>query len=77
MSKSKGRGRGRGGVSLNIEAIGFGRGEQLPTPALQPPPLQPVCLKIFLCTKNKFKQYCVSLVSYSHKALYILNEFNK
>ena len=41
---SKSRGRGRGNISLNIETIGFGRGEQLPTPALQPPPLQPVSL---------------------------------
>ena len=43
MSKaSRGRGRGRGGSSINIEAIGFTRGEQLPAPALQPPPKYPV-----------------------------------
>ncbi|XP_039265145.2 DNA-directed RNA polymerase III subunit RPC7-like [Styela clava] len=39
---SKGRGRGRGsGLSFNIEAIGFGRGDALPTSLLQPPPDYP------------------------------------
>ncbi|XP_033750305.1 DNA-directed RNA polymerase III subunit RPC7-like [Pecten maximus] len=37
-----GRGRGRGrNVSFNVEALGFGRGEALPGPILQPPPLYP------------------------------------
>ncbi|XP_041361832.1 DNA-directed RNA polymerase III subunit RPC7-like [Gigantopelta aegis] len=37
-----GRGRGRGrGISFNIEALGFGRGEALPTSVQQPPPLFP------------------------------------
>ncbi|OWF41375.1 DNA-directed RNA polymerase III subunit RPC7-like [Mizuhopecten yessoensis] len=37
-----GRGRGRGrNVSFNVEALGFGRGEALPAPILQPPPLYP------------------------------------
>lgn len=37
-----GRGRGRGrNVSFNVEALGFGRGEALPGPILQPPPLFP------------------------------------
>ena len=38
-----GRGRGRGkNVSFNVEALGFGRGEALPGPLSQPPPLFPV-----------------------------------
>ncbi|KAK3096629.1 hypothetical protein FSP39_001876 [Pinctada imbricata] len=37
-----GRGRGRGrSVSFNVEALGFGRGEALPGPIQQPPPLFP------------------------------------
>lgn len=37
-----GRGRGRGkNVSFNVEALGFGRGEALPGPISQPPPLFP------------------------------------
>ncbi|XP_076807413.1 DNA-directed RNA polymerase III subunit RPC7-like [Clavelina lepadiformis] len=37
----RGRGRGRGNVSFNMEAIGFGRGDALPAPILQPPPKFP------------------------------------
>ncbi|KAL5004539.1 hypothetical protein ScPMuIL_017995 [Solemya velum] len=37
---SRGRGRGRS-VSFNVEALGFSRGETLPAPSLQPPPLYP------------------------------------
>lgn len=41
-----GRGRGRGGgkpMSLNVEALGFGRGgDAMPTASAQPPPLFPV-----------------------------------
>lgn len=38
-----GRGRGRGkNVSFNVEALGFGRGETLPGPISQPPPIFPV-----------------------------------
>ncbi|XP_061174377.1 DNA-directed RNA polymerase III subunit RPC7-like [Saccostrea echinata] len=38
-----GRGRGRGkNVSFNVEALGFGRGEALPGPISQPPPLFPI-----------------------------------
>ncbi|XP_048736447.1 DNA-directed RNA polymerase III subunit RPC7-like isoform X2 [Ostrea edulis] len=37
-----GRGRGRGkNVSFNVEALGFGRGETLPGPISQPPPIFP------------------------------------
>ncbi|KAL3867150.1 hypothetical protein ACJMK2_044373 [Sinanodonta woodiana] len=37
-----GRGRGKGkSVSFNVEALGFGKGEALPTATLQPPPLFP------------------------------------
>lgn len=36
-----GRGRGRGGMSFNVEELGFGSGEALPGPVLQPPPLYP------------------------------------
>jgi len=45
MSKvSRGRGRGRGSSTINIETIGFGRGDQLPAPTLQPPPKYPVSI---------------------------------
>jgi hypothetical protein len=38
-----GRGRGRGRtVSFNVEALGINRGDALPGPILQPPPLFPV-----------------------------------
>lgn len=38
-----GRGRGAGrGMSFNIETLGFGRGESLPGPLLQPPPVFPM-----------------------------------
>ncbi|KAK7791712.1 hypothetical protein R5R35_000286 [Gryllus longicercus] len=36
-----GRGRGRGAMSFNVEQLGFGAGEALPGPVLQPPPLYP------------------------------------
>lgn len=40
-----GRGRGRGrGLSFNIEALGIGRGDALPTPIQQPPQLYPPLL---------------------------------
>jgi hypothetical protein len=43
-----GRGRGRGkNVSFNVEALGFGRGEALPGPIAQPPPIFPVIKKLF------------------------------
>lgn len=46
-----GRGRGRGkNVSFNVEALGFGRGEALPGPISQPPPLFPVLKIFFLST---------------------------
>ena len=41
-------GRGRGGagrgktMSFSVETLGFGRGEALPGPILEPPPLYPV-----------------------------------
>lgn len=38
----RGRGRGRGGMSFAVETLGFGRGESLPGPTQQPPPLFPV-----------------------------------
>ena len=40
----RGRGRGRGGkgMSFSVESLGFGRGESLPGPILQPPPIFPV-----------------------------------
>ena len=39
----RGRGRGRGkGLSFNVESLGFGRGESLPTNVLEPPPAYPV-----------------------------------
>lgn len=41
----RGRGRGRGGagksMSFNVESLGFGRGDVMPAPTLQPPPLFP------------------------------------
>ncbi|NXH11775.1 RPC7L polymerase, partial [Bucco capensis] len=37
-----GRGRGRGQMTFNVEAVGIGKGEALPPPTLQPPPLFPV-----------------------------------
>lgn len=38
----RGRGRGRGGgMTFSTELLGFGRGEALPPPTLQPPPLFP------------------------------------
>ncbi|XP_064032077.1 DNA-directed RNA polymerase III subunit RPC7-like isoform X2 [Pogoniulus pusillus] len=37
----RGRGRGRGQMTFNVEAVGIGRGEALPPPTLQPPPLFP------------------------------------
>ncbi|XP_036368700.1 DNA-directed RNA polymerase III subunit RPC7-like isoform X1 [Octopus sinensis] len=36
-----GRGRGRGGASFNIGILGFNRGDALPQPIHQPPPLFP------------------------------------
>ncbi|KAK2151773.1 hypothetical protein LSH36_352g03031 [Paralvinella palmiformis] len=43
MAGRGGRGRGRGkNISFNVESLGFGRGEALPTPILQPPPTYPV-----------------------------------
>ena len=40
-----GRGRGIGrGMSFNVESLGFGRGEALPGPILQPPPVFPVSI---------------------------------
>ena len=47
MSRAgRGKGRGRGNFSINIETIGFGRGDQLPAPTLQPPPKYPVSMYI-------------------------------
>lgn len=44
----RGRGRGRGAnVSFNVEQLGFSRGEALPGPVTQPPPLFP-SLGIFI-----------------------------
>ncbi|XP_043935928.1 DNA-directed RNA polymerase III subunit RPC7-like isoform X2 [Protopterus annectens] len=37
----RGRGRGRGQMTFNVEAVGIGKGETLPPPTLQPPPLFP------------------------------------
>ncbi|XP_063803209.1 DNA-directed RNA polymerase III subunit RPC7-like [Pseudophryne corroboree] len=37
----RGRGLGRGQMTFNIQAVGIGRGETLPPPTLQPPPLFP------------------------------------
>ncbi|XP_075048972.1 DNA-directed RNA polymerase III subunit RPC7-like [Mixophyes fleayi] len=37
----RGRGLGRGQMTFNIQAVGIGRGESLPPPTLQPPPLFP------------------------------------
>jgi len=39
-----GRGRGRGTMSFNTEALGFGRGEVLPSGAIAPPPMFPALL---------------------------------
>lgn len=36
-----GRGRGRGSQLTGVEQLGFGVGESMPTPVLQPPPLYP------------------------------------
>ncbi|MEE6521068.1 hypothetical protein FKM82_019092 [Ascaphus truei] len=45
QQKMAGRGRGGGGgrgqMTFNMEAVGIGRGEALPPPTLQPPPLFP------------------------------------
>ena len=41
MAGRGGRGRGRANLSFNVEELGFGRGEALPTAVLQPPPLFP------------------------------------
>ena len=39
----RGRGRGRGAnMSFNIESLGFGRGEALPTAIVEPRPTYPV-----------------------------------
>ena len=38
----RGRGRGRGPLTFDTGALGFGRGEALPSSILQPPPLYPV-----------------------------------
>ncbi|XP_069796460.1 DNA-directed RNA polymerase III subunit RPC7-like [Narcine bancroftii] len=35
------RGRGRGQMTFSVEAVGIGKGEVLPPPTLQPPPLYP------------------------------------
>ena len=37
-----GRGGAGRGISFNIDNLGFGRGEALPRPILQPPPFFPV-----------------------------------
>ncbi|OCT69089.1 DNA-directed RNA polymerase III subunit RPC7-like [Xenopus laevis] len=37
----KGRGSGRGQLTFNVEVVGITRGEALPPPTLQPPPLFP------------------------------------
>ncbi|XP_053331102.1 DNA-directed RNA polymerase III subunit RPC7-like [Spea bombifrons] len=37
----RGRGGARGQMTFNVEAVGFARGESLPPPTLQPPPLFP------------------------------------
>ncbi len=39
------RGRGKG-ISFNIENLGFGRGEALPGPILEPPPIFPVSISV-------------------------------
>ncbi|XP_078499264.1 DNA-directed RNA polymerase III subunit RPC7-like [Lissotriton helveticus] len=36
-----GRGRGRGQMTFNVEVVGIGKGDALPPPTLQPPPLFP------------------------------------
>ncbi|XP_046611639.1 DNA-directed RNA polymerase III subunit RPC7-like [Neodiprion virginianus] len=38
---NRGRGRGKVSMSINVEQLGFGRGEALPGPVLQPPPKYP------------------------------------
>lgn len=49
MAGRGGRGRGRGkNISFNVESLGFGRGEALPTPILQPPPTYPVRRYVFV-----------------------------
>ena len=42
----RGRGRGRGSFSFETGALGFGKGEALPSAILQPPQLYPVRTKI-------------------------------
>ncbi|XP_034934084.1 DNA-directed RNA polymerase III subunit RPC7-like [Chelonus insularis] len=37
----RGRGRGRASMSISTEQLGFGKGETLPPPVLQPPPKYP------------------------------------
>ncbi|XP_075463724.1 DNA-directed RNA polymerase III subunit RPC7-like isoform X2 [Ascaphus truei] len=39
--RGRGGGGGRGQMTFNMEAVGIGRGEALPPPTLQPPPLFP------------------------------------
>ncbi|XP_015594448.1 DNA-directed RNA polymerase III subunit RPC7-like [Cephus cinctus] len=37
----RGRGRGKASMSINVEQLGFSKGEALPPPVLQPPPKYP------------------------------------
>ncbi|XP_069508705.1 DNA-directed RNA polymerase III subunit RPC7-like isoform X3 [Ambystoma mexicanum] len=37
----RGRGKGRGQMTFNVEVVGIGKGDTLPPPTLQPPPLFP------------------------------------
>lgn len=63
MMAGRGRGKGRG-LSFNVENLGFGRGEGLPGPILQPPPNFPVSVYlIFILVKLNFAMslaFCLS-----------------
>lgn len=58
-----GRGRGRGKtVSFDVQALGFGRGEALPTSCVQPPPLFPIqAFKPVPLIKNEDADYLLAL----------------
>ncbi len=64
----RGRGRGRGGgMTFSAEALGFGRGEALPPPTLQPPPTFPV-------SRNGWVTGTMLSVTYNTKCWFLFSE---
>ncbi|XP_078288120.1 uncharacterized protein LOC144612395 [Rhinoraja longicauda] len=62
-------GRGRGQMTFSVEVVGIGRGEVLPPPTLQPPPLYPVLRNVSAQKLEAFTQRIerTSEMSSAHK----------